>query len=133
LGAFEVLRMELKIFLASWRLGDLNREMDLGRRGGSPLWDFPGELDGVFLGKYWGLEEEGINGDRLIKFGLDNAERNEGGTFPIFASSFFFFVQTIIAAGFRVFTLFFYDRFFIFESFYDEILHCYFFIFKINF
>jgi hypothetical protein len=109
--------MELKIFLASWRLGDLNREMDLGRRGGSPLWDFPGELDGVFLGKYWGLEEEGINGDRLIKFGLDNAERNEGGTFPIFASSFFLLLlrsNYIIAAGFRVFTLFFYDRFFYF-------------------
>jgi hypothetical protein len=91
--------MELKIFLASWRLGDLNREMGLGGRGGSSLWglrDFPEELDGIFLGKYWGLEEEGINGDRLIKFGLDNAERNEGGTFPIFASSFFFFVQTIL-------------------------------------
>jgi hypothetical protein len=91
--------MELKIFLASWRLGDLNREMGLGGRGGSSLWglrDFPEELDVIFLGKYWGLEEEGINGDRLIKFGLDNAERNEGGTFPIFASSFFFFVQTIL-------------------------------------
>jgi hypothetical protein len=131
--------MELKIFLASWRLGDLNREMGLGGRGGSSLWglrDFPEELDVIFLGKYWGLEEEGINGDRLIKFGLDNAERNEGGTFPIFASSFFLLLlrsNYIIAAGFRVFTLFFYDRFFIFESFYDEILHCYFFIFKINF
>lgn len=52
LEEFELLRMELKTFLASWRLGELKRARVFA---GSCRWlgflDFPGNWDGVFLGK----------------------------------------------------------------------------------
>lgn len=70
--------MELKRVLASWRFGDLNGDKGLGGWGCCCCWGFRD-----LAGKWRGLEEDGRDEDGLIMFGLESAERNEGGIFPI--------------------------------------------------
>lgn len=68
--------MELKRVLASWRFGDLNGDKGLGGWGCCCCWGFRD-----LAGKWRGLEEDGRDEDGLIMFGLESAERNEGGIF----------------------------------------------------